>query len=186
MLFLPFLIAFLPVCWAQLNIQSLINNAIANKQSEILLPSGTHRIYAPIMIANANKLTLKGSQTGPTKLVFNYTSPYTNYDLLVTYSNTITIENIEFDHDPLPFTQGRVAYIEPNKKWFEVDIHAGYSRDQSRFGLNSYIHVHDANTKRFKQEGDITYASRTESTPNGLRVYLRDTTTEYPNVQVNE
>jgi hypothetical protein len=53
------------------------------------------------------------------------------------------------------------------------------------FGFNSYIHVHDAKTRRFKQEGDISYANWTESIPGGLRVYIRGDTV-YSNIKVGD
>ena len=53
------------------------------------------------------------------------------------------------------------------------------------FGKNSYIHVHDANTRRFKQEGDISYADWTESIPEGFRVYITGDT-DYSNIKVGD
>jgi hypothetical protein len=99
--------------YAQLNVQSLINDAIINKKPEVILPNG------------GNKLTLRGSSA--TKLIFNYPiNFYKNYAILIQSSLDVTLENIEIDFDPLPFTQGRVIRIDANKNglmWlFTMDI----------------------------------------------------------------
>jgi len=185
--FLLILFYFNRLCFAQLNVQSLIYDAIFNKKPEILLPGGTYKIDNPLMIAAGNKLTLRGSSTTPTKLLFdNPINSNKNFAILIQGSIDVSLVNIEIDFDPLPFTQGRVTRIDPNKKWFDVAIHNGYSKDQARFGFNCYIHVHDSATKRFKQEGDMAYTDRTETTSEGLRVYLQNSNTDYPNIQVND
>ena len=184
--FIAFYLSNFLSCFGQLNIQSLINDAILNKKSEIILPNGTYTISTPIVIFGANRLTLKGSGVKATKLIFNNPlASSTNYDILIQGSTNVTIENIQIDHDPLPFTQGSVIDIDLSKNWFDLAIHAGYSKDPARFGYNSYIHVHDPNTRRFKQEGEMTYASRTEITNEGLRVYLQGKT-DYSNIQIND
>jgi len=38
------------ICLAQVNIQTLINNAILNNQRELVLPSGTHKIDRSLFI----------------------------------------------------------------------------------------------------------------------------------------
>jgi hypothetical protein len=87
------------------NIQEIINNAIRNG-GEAVLPSGIIRLDRPISIYGARNLKIRGS--GSTKLIFQTTRTKQNryYDIQVAKSNGVTIQDIEIDMDPLPFTQG--------------------------------------------------------------------------------
>ena len=91
------------------NIQSIIDNAISNG-GEAVLPSGTFRLDSPISIYGARNLRIRGS--GATKLIFQTTrtNPNRYYDIQVGRSNGVTIQDIEIDMDPLPFTQGKYFY----------------------------------------------------------------------------
>lgn len=95
---------YFAICNCQ-NIQSIINNAIYSGLNEVILPSGTFIINEPINIYAANNLKIIGTDT---KLIFatTRTSPNRYFDITVVKSNYVTIQDIEIDMDPLPFTQG--------------------------------------------------------------------------------
>lgn len=164
------------------NIQTLINNAISSNSRELVLPSGTYKINTPISIYNAYNLKIRGNGT---KLLFNPTISK-DYDIQIMVSNTVTLQDLELDNDPLPFTQGRVISVDKQKNSFEVEIHAQYSRDSARFGHNCYVHIHDPNSKRFKQEGEMLYTNYSEPIAQGLRFYLKTDTIDYFNLKVND
>jgi hypothetical protein len=96
-------------CHCQNNIQSIINNAIASG-GEAILPSGTFRLDSPISVYGARNLKIRGTGT---KLIFQTTrtNPNRYYDIQIEKSNGVTLQGIEIDMDPLPFTQGNFSYV---------------------------------------------------------------------------
>ena len=179
-----FLILFLlhSFAKAQLDVQSLVTNSITSDKREVILPTGTFKVNNPIWIGNANNLKIRGSNT---KLIFDPTISNRYWDIQVERANFVTIQDLEIDYDPLPFTQGKVVFIDSSKTWFDVAIHSGYSRDSNRFKDDCYIHIHDTYTKIFKQEGEMMYSQKTESTSQGLRVFIKGST-DYSNLEIND
>lgn len=167
----------------QLDLQGLINNATTSLSPVLTLPSGTFTVASPVYIMATHGLTIRGSGT---KLIFN-PSESKLFDIFITNSNNLVLQDIEIDNDPLPFTQGRVTLINTTSNYFDLAIHTGYSTNASRFGDTSYAHDYNSTTRRFKQEGDLIYTSSAQNIAGGLRFYLKSgTTISYANLQVND
>ena len=96
------------------------------------------------------------------------------------------MQDLELDNDPLPFTQGRVTKLDTVSNCFEIAVHSGYPSDYARFGDNCYVHIHDPNSKKLKQEGEMLYTSRSEPASGGLRFFLRENTLDYYNLRVGD
>ena len=150
-----------------LDLQGLVNDAISTNKKEIVLPSGIYKVN-PVAIYGANGLKIRGTGT---RLVFDPTTPK-YFDIQIENSNGITLQDLEIDNDPLPFTQGRVTKVDPVANSFEVELHAGYPTDYARFGYDCYVHIHDRTTRRFKQEGEMLKTSRAQAIPGGFRLFL--------------
>lgn len=143
-----FLILFLlhSFARAQLDVQSLVTNAITSDKREVILPTGTFKVNNPIWIGNANNLKIRGSNT---KLIFDPTISNRYWDIQVERANFVTVQDLEIDYDPLPFTQGKVVFIDSSKTWFDVAIHSGYSRDSNRFKDDCYIFIFMIHTQKY-------------------------------------
>ncbi|MFM7182513.1 MAG: hypothetical protein ACKO2G_13755 [Verrucomicrobiales bacterium] len=76
----------------------------------------------------------------------------------------VTLRGLKVDYDPLPFSQGKIVAMAPDKSWLDVEIAGGYPEDDLREPLQ--IYVPDAGVLR---RGDANWNE--EVTPRGNRRY---------------
>ncbi|MGG1515525.1 LamG-like jellyroll fold domain-containing protein [Paenibacillus oryzisoli] len=117
------------------DIQTLINTAITQGDSSVVIPSGTYRLGNTISIQNANNLTIFANDVN-----IVMTNLITAFQ--VTNSTNLTVQGLSVNYDPLPFTQGKVIATDPTTKSIDVQLDAGYPR-----GKYSRIEVYDPKTR---------------------------------------
>jgi hypothetical protein len=108
-----------------LEIQSLIDQAIASGASSVTIPPGTYQLASPVAgqpilsVLNAKNLTI--DMTG-----VNLIATEPAIGMSVRWSNNLTVKGFSLDYDPLPFTQGTVINKAADNSWYDVQVDAGY------------------------------------------------------------
>ncbi|SDS85557.1 Ricin-type beta-trefoil lectin domain-like [Paenibacillaceae bacterium GAS479] len=102
-----------------MSIQSLINDAIASHQSELIIPPGIYLNTATTNINGANGLTI---------IFDNVFIVMQNFSRVFEITNCVnlTIQGVTMNYDPLPFTQGVVIFVDPVASTMKVQIDQGY------------------------------------------------------------
>ena len=129
-------------CNHQNNVQGLIDDAIAKKQSLLSIPKGTyyfdsdnavlHDSIGLLNIVNASDLTIDGNGS---------TFIFRKIDMGISIFNckNLTLKNLSIDYDPLPFTQGIITSIENKSVTLRID--KGYRDDVDYFNKPGYHKV---------------------------------------------
>ena len=109
----------------QPDLQRLIDDAIAQGQTELVLPQGEYRLtpwaeHSPhLSIQGAKNLSIvaAGVKIICTKL---------NQAVEITDADQLTLSGLTIDYDPLPFTQGEVVAVRQDGRTLEVELDKGY------------------------------------------------------------
>lgn len=108
-----------------LNLQGLIDEAIAAGQQQLVLPAGEYRLtppssHAPHLSIQAPKdltIVADGVTLICTKL---------NQAIEIDDAERFTLSGLTIDYDPLPFTQGEVVGMDEQGRVLEVELDKGY------------------------------------------------------------
>lgn len=133
------------------DIQQLVNDAIASGASTVTIPAGVHEIDPPsptssvhLSFNNATDLVIDGS--GGTWV---FTDPAKG-GIAFNACTNVTFRNVTLDYDPLPHTQGEIVAINSAQRWIEVDLHAGYPADPNYFTDRLAAYTYDPATRLIK------------------------------------
>ncbi|MCM3749045.1 Ig-like domain-containing protein [Paenibacillus pasadenensis] len=128
-----------------MDIQSMINAAIAAGKSKVVIPPNTYRIGEEagnvlISISNANNLEIVAD--GVTVIGTKLTKA-----LNIENSKNVKISGMVINYDPLPFTQGKVKVVAADLSYVDIELAAGYPRK-----LYSRLSIYDQETN-FQKHG---------------------------------
>ncbi|MCF7863606.1 MAG: hypothetical protein K9L89_02310 [Kiritimatiellales bacterium] len=108
-------------------IRSAVAAAVSNGNAVVQFGAGTYHIgpmpgtnYA-IIVNNATNILFNGWGSTNTTLVI--TDPQTG-GIRVAHSKEVAVQNMAFDYDPLPFTQGTITAVGTN--YFDIQLDTGY------------------------------------------------------------
>ncbi len=115
-----------------LDLQGLIDDAIATGAGNLQLPAGRHRLDEPVWVYRADGLTIDGNGA---ELVATFARPGRDFGTAITFeqSSGVTLRDMVFDFDPLPFTQGRVVAVDVDGGLVDLRVHRGYRSDVAFF-----------------------------------------------------
>lgn len=151
-------------------VQRLIDDAIAQKKTQVALPPGVVRVEKGLRVAKAEGLIIDGSRT---TLVI--TTP-SETALHVYRSRDVMVYGLTVDYDPLPFTQGTIVAKADDRSWFEFEVHAGYP-DLTDDYLVRHAHLFEADKAAWKRDVPDLYPRKTLalSERRGRLEFSRDT-----------
>lgn len=143
-------------CWGEgreAEIQARLDEAIRGGAREVVLPSGTVRLGAPIRIRDARDLEIRGEGT---TLVLGFTG---GTAIQVYACSNLALRGFTLDSDPLPFTQGTVISKDAGARTCEFRVHDGYPSLTEDY-LITHIHLFEAKRARWKESAPDIYARR--------------------------
>jgi parallel beta-helix repeat protein len=151
-------------------VQRLIDDAIAQKKTQVALPAGVVRVGKGLRVTKADGLLIDGSRT--TLVV---TTP-SEMALHVSRSREVMVYGLTIDYDPLPFTQGTIVAKADDRSWFEFEVHAGYP-DLTDDYLVRHVHLFEADKAAWKRDVPDLYPRKTLalSERRGRLEFSRDT-----------
>jgi len=129
------------------NLRDFLDSEIAAGKKEIIVPAGQYRVDfkdgAHLVFKKVKDVTIKADGVD---LICKQTS----CAILIVECENFKIEGLSIDYDPLPFTQGKIVAMSPDKMVHEVEIFDGYP-DTSRISIRKY-EIFDSNTRRLKTD----------------------------------
>ncbi len=160
-------------------VHRLITEAVAKKQNKVVIPAGVYRLGLP-----ASNATHHLSFTGLTNFEIDASGAnfiFTHREkrgMMLERCSGVTFRGATLERDPVPFSQGTVLSVAPDRKAVEIQIHTGYPDeldDLRYFGRGSKVlYLFDAKNRGWKKNTtDIYYDKAERLGPGKFRIVLK-------------
>ena len=128
-----FLFAPLPHSYAEdqtgtpFDLQGFIDKEIKSGKKQIVIPPGQYRVTPQdrvhLALKDLNDLEIIADQT---EMICTETT------LAISLNNckNLKLRGLTIDYDPLPFTQGKIIALAPDKKWMDIELYPGYPENK--------------------------------------------------------
>jgi hypothetical protein len=126
------------------DLQGFIDKALAAGQKRIVVPPGRYRVK-PQRQCHLRLRDLQDVEIIAADVEMVCTE--TTQALTIDNCRNVALRGMTIDYDPLPFTQGRIVALAPDKSWLEFEIIDGYPEN-----LEMRIEIFDQRTERLKVE----------------------------------
>lgn len=140
------------------DLRALIDKELAAGNKRIVIPPGRYRVQAErgshLVFSNLTDVEVIAENV---ELVCTSTVRA----VLIEDCTNFTIRGLTVDYDPLPFTQGRIIAMAPDKSWLEFEIIEGYPHHK----LNGPFQIYDSSTKSLRR-GDGRWSDGIQSLGN--------------------
>lgn len=106
-----------------MDLQKFIDDQVAAGKREVIIPPGRYRVVP----RKGVHLRLTGLQD--VKIIADGVEMIcteTTRAIEVQKCRNVLLRGLTVDYDPLPYTQGRITALAPDKKWIEFEIFQGY------------------------------------------------------------
>jgi hypothetical protein len=126
------------------DLRALIAAELAAGNKRIIIPSGRYRVQAE----RGSHLVFSG--LADVEIIAE------NVELVCTSTvravlfedcTNVTLRGLSVDYDPLPFTQGRIVAMAPDKSWIDFEVADGYPENE----LREPIQVYDPATRTLRR-----------------------------------
>ena len=137
------------------DLRALIDAELAAGNKRIVIPQGRYRVQAE----RGNHLVFKNLsdvEIIADKVEMVCTS--TVRALMFEDCSNVTIRGLTVDYDPLPFTQGKIIAMAPDKSWMDFEVAKGYPENE----LEERIQIYDPATGELRR-GDASWDPEIEA-----------------------
>ncbi len=124
------------------DLQGYVDKKLAGGEKEITVPPGRYRV-TPKQKVHLTLNDLDGVKIDATGVEMICTE--TTQAVAINSCRNTTLIGLTIDYDPLPFTQGRITALAPDKSWIEFEILDGYPEN-----LVNRIEIFDGKTELLK------------------------------------
>lgn len=133
------------VATVEMDMQAFIDAKLVAGEKRIVIPPGRYRVAAK----QGTHLRFKGLSdiaivADGVELVATSTCRIAVFE----DCTNVSLRGLTVDFDPLPFTQGRITALAPDKSWVEFEILDGYPEND----LHERIEIYDPATGRLRRE----------------------------------
>ncbi len=127
------------------DLQGYITSAIQSGSKQVTVPPGRYRV-APrqgchLRFTGLNNFTVIADGV---EMICTQTVPAMAFQ----NCRNVHIRGLTVDYDPLPFTEGRITAMAPDKSWVEFQVFRGYPENQ----LVDRIEIFDPATRELRRE----------------------------------
>ncbi len=132
------------------DLQGFINDAIKAGQKRIVIAPGKYRVTPK----NREHLVLRDLQD--VQIIADGAEmicTQTTRALTIANCKNLTLRGLTIDYDPLPFTQGRITALSPDKKVHDIEIFDGYPSAKTAINFKYEIFAPDTRTLRGEAPG---------------------------------
>jgi hypothetical protein len=125
------------------DLRMIIDEGVKSGNRTIVIPPGIYRVKPE----NRQHLLFKDLKNVEI-IADNVEMICTETTCAITFENceNVVFRGMTVDYDPLPFTQGRITALAPDKSWFEFKLFDGYPEK-----LEQRIEIFDARTNSLKR-----------------------------------
>jgi hypothetical protein len=117
------------------DLRALIAAELAAGKKRIVIPQGRYRVQAErgshLHLTNLSDVEIIAEHV---ELVCTSTVRALSFEDCA----NVTIRGLTVDYDPLPFTQGKIVTMAPDKSWMEFEVAEGYPEDQLKEHIQIY------------------------------------------------
>ena len=137
------------------DLRSLIDTEIAAGNKRIVIPQGRYRVQAErgnhLVFKNLSDVEIIAENV---ELVCTATVRALRFEGCL----NVTIRGLTVDYDPLPFTQGRIIAMAPDKSWMDFEVASGYPENE----LEERIEIFDPASGGLRR-GDASWEQEIEA-----------------------
>lgn len=137
------------VAGAPFDLQGFIDARIAKGEKTVTVPPGRYRVTP----AGGHHLILR--KLSRVRIIADRVEMIcteTTRALTITDCSDVTVRGLTIDYDPLPFTQGRIVALSPDKSVHEVELFDGYPRAATVRSFKYEIFRPDTRTLRCEDD----------------------------------
>ena len=131
------------------DLRALINAELAAGKKRIVIPPGRYRVPSE-KGSHLQFKNLSGVEIIANNVELVCTS--TVQAVLFDHCSNVTLRGLVVDYDPLPFTQGKIITIAPDKRSMDFEVAEGYPENQ----LEERIQIYDPATAELRR-GDAAW-----------------------------
>ena len=132
------------------DLRAWLDDEIRSGAKKIVIPPGRYRVDS----TKGAHLTLSGLrdvEIDATHVEMTCTS--TSVALKLDDCERVSVRGLTIDYNPLPFTQGSIVAMAPDKSWLEFEVADGYPEDR----LNERVQIYDPKTRELRR-GDARWS----------------------------
>jgi len=126
------------------DLQAMIGGELAAGSKKIVIPPGRYRVKpgggSHLMFRNLNDVEIVAEGV---EMICTATVQAVGFD----HCTNVTLRGLTVDYDPLPFTQGKIVALGPEKSWVEFELFGGYPDDE----LVERIEIFDPATRELRR-----------------------------------
>jgi len=178
------------VAAGDIDLRSLIANAVKNKQTVLIVPPGVYRLgkdpaddKAHLLLSRIRNLEIDGTGS---ELIF--TRIQGTNGIVIRDCENLTLKGFTIDLDPISFTQGTVAAIAPDYSSYDVKIDPGYETDPAAL-RNRFrpMNIFDPDSRLWKLGVEDLFIEKIELPEPGVwRVRVRPGSRQKYNIAIGD
>jgi len=127
------------------DLQQFIDAALKAGNKRVVIPRGCYRVTPRQGVHLSFKnLTNVEIVAGGVEMICTETSRAINFE----NCRSVCFKGMTIDYDPLPFTEGRITALAPDKSWLEFEVIGGYPDNK----LEQRIEIYDPATGELRRE----------------------------------
>ncbi len=159
-----------------IDLQKLIDDAIAAGSTRVVIPAGVHRVapsgkHPSFHLYFKNIRNLQIDAAGATLLLTDAQKNGLTFDDV----DGLALRGLTIDYDPLPFTQGTVTAIHTDEIGYDVTLDAGYPADPAEFKTRATAYIYEPTGRRLKAGAFDHYIKQiTPTAPGVWRLAIRN------------
>ena len=145
------------------DLPGLIERELAAGSKKIVIPPGRYRVKpdggSHLQFRNLNDVQIIAEGV---EMICTATVQAVGFDRCT----NVTLQGLTIDYDPLPFTQGKIVALGPEKSWVEFELFGGYPEDQ----LVERIEIFDPATRELRRESHYGWGDFERTGPRRYRI----------------
>ncbi len=137
------------------DLRAMLNAELASGKKRIVIPPGRYRVQAEygghLQFKNLSDVEIIATHV---EMICTSTVQAVSFD----HCSNVTLRGLVVDYDPLPFTQGKIIAIAPDKSSIDFEIAEGYPENK----LEERVQIYDPATSELRR-GDANWKQEIQS-----------------------
>ena len=146
-----------------LDLRAFIASELAGGSKKIVIPPGRYRVKpgggSHLLFQNLDDVQIIADGV---EMICAATVQAMGFD----HCTNVLLRGLTIDYDPLPFTQGRIVALGPEKGWVEFELLGGYPEDE----LVERIEIFDPATRELRRESHYGWGDFEGTGPRRYRI----------------
>lgn len=145
------------------DLRAIIASGIASGKKKLVIPPGRYRVKpvngTHLQFKDLRNLEIVAHQV---EMVCGATVQAIGFERCT----NVTLSGLTIDYDPLPFTQGKIVALGPEKSWVEFELFGGYPEDE----LEERIEIFDPASRELRRASHYGWGAFERTGPRRYRI----------------